>query len=88
MSIHGTRLAHEYRDIPPAKGPARVRAQSAFVTQNEGIWSVSWPENGVAYDLDVECESRSDERCKGERFVMGLAEDLHFVGGKREEGSP
>jgi hypothetical protein len=82
VSLHGTRLSHDYRDIPPAEGTARVRGQAAFITQNEGIWSASWPEHGVAYSLEVECERASDARCRDEHELLELAERLVYVGGE------
>lgn len=81
VALHGTRLAHVHADIPPAQGRSAVRGQPAFVTENEGIVSASWVENGMAYALDVECFDRADARCHGESFVLGLAARLVFVGG-------
>jgi hypothetical protein len=81
MTLHGTRLAHRYAHIPPASGRWSVRGRPAFVTENEGIMSAAWVEDGVAYALDVECHDRDDARCQGEGFVLGLAAKVVFVGG-------
>lgn len=61
-------------------GNERVREREAFVTQNEGIWSVTWIENGVAYDLGLECESPTMPQCQDGAFAMELVEDLRYVG--------
>jgi hypothetical protein len=82
VALHGTRLAHDYRDIPPARGRSRVRGQDAFITQNEHVWSASWLEHGVAYSLEVECASRGDERCQDDGFLVKLSSELVFVGGE------
>jgi hypothetical protein len=82
VSIHGTRLAHVHQEIPAAEGRSRVRGKPAFVTENEGIVSASWLEDGIAYALDVECYDRGDARCRSEAFVLELGRKLVFVGGR------
>jgi hypothetical protein len=80
--LHGTRLAHDYPEIPEARGKSLVRGRPAFVTENEGIVSASWLEDGVAYSLELECFERSDARCQGDGHLLVLAERLRFVGGE------
>ncbi len=89
VSVSATRVSHRYADIPPAKGPARVRGgKEAFITQNEGIWSVTWFEHGVSYVLEVECERPGDDaRCADDAFIKTLVEDLTFVGGAFDGGA-
>ncbi|MBM4376446.1 MAG: hypothetical protein FJ095_15300 [Deltaproteobacteria bacterium] len=82
VSIHGTRLAHVHPEIPPAEGRSRVRGKPAFVTENEGIVSASWLEDGIAYALDVECFDRADARCRSEGYALELGRKLVFVGGR------
>lgn len=81
VSVMATRLAHRYDHIPPARGTSTVRGQPAFVTQNEGIWSVTWMENGVSYTVDLECASHEDAACASEAAVLELAGALAYVGG-------
>jgi len=82
ISLHATRVAHTYPGIQPAKGPARVRNQPAFITQNEGIWSASWKEYGAHYALEVECDDPAEARCTDDAEVRSLAKTLRYVGGR------
>jgi hypothetical protein len=82
VSLHASRTAHKYPGHAPAKGNATVRGRDAFVLENEGIWSATWIEGGVAYAVDVECFARDDARCS-QAYVLELAESVRFVGGKR-----
>ena len=88
INVSATRVTHRYANIPNVKAPERVRSERpAFVTQNEGIWSVTWVENGLSYVVEVECDRPSeDARCKDASFVRGLADDLVFVGGSFADG--
>jgi hypothetical protein len=83
MSLHIHRLAHRHPDIPSAEGDRTIRGHRGFVTQNEAIWSASWHENGVAYDLDVECGTLPDPRCESDGYLLSLADSLRYVGGKQ-----
>lgn len=85
VTVSATRVAHRYEHIPPAAGTRSARGAAAFVTQNEGIWSVTWMENGASYTLDLECADGADERCKTDAAALGLAEQLAYVGGERAE---
>lgn len=86
VSLHGTRLAHQHREIPAAKGRDAVRGRPAFFTENEGVVSASWVEDGVAYALDLECHERDDARCRGTAHLAKIAEQLVFVGGALTAG--
>ncbi|HTJ83987.1 MAG TPA: hypothetical protein VL400_19845 [Polyangiaceae bacterium] len=88
VNVSATRVAHRYRGTPIVHGPDRVRgAREAFVTQNEGIWSATWNENGVGYVVEVECAHPSDDaRCADATFVKGIADELAFVGGSFSDG--
>lgn len=82
VALSGTRLAYDYPEIPTAHGRSTVRGRPAFFTENEGIVSASWVENGVAYALDLECFDRHDARCHGAEYLLTLAEKLRYVGGE------
>jgi hypothetical protein len=82
VSIHATQTAHRYPHLPVLQGPALVRGQAAFVTQNESIWSAAWIEGGVAYSLEVECDALPDPRCETDTFLLSLAAELTYVGGE------
>jgi hypothetical protein len=87
VSLRATRLARRYDHIPPARGPRTVRGLPAFVTQNEGIWSATWMENGVSYSLDLECASPSDAACASDALLLEIAGELAYVGGAGAGGA-
>jgi hypothetical protein len=79
--VMATRIARRYAHIPPTRGPRSVRGLPAFVTQNEGIWSATWMENGVSYTLDLECASPEDAACATDALLLEIAGELAYVGG-------
>jgi len=81
VSIHATRVAHKYDDIPPTPGVTPIRGTKGFVTENEGIRATSWSEFGISYSLDLECGTAGDARCKDDAYVLQLTEGLRYVGG-------
>ncbi|NUP11173.1 MAG: hypothetical protein HOW73_34440 [Polyangiaceae bacterium] len=86
LSISATKIVHRHAGIDRVAPARSVRAgRPAWVLQNEGIWSVSWEENGVSYVVDLECARPSeDARCATEDRVLAIVEDLAFVGGSFE----
>lgn len=90
VSVSATRVAHRYQGTPEVRGPERVRGDKpAFITQNEGIWSATWRENGLSYVVEVECaRPGEDARCRDDAFLRTVVEDLAFVGGAFEGGAP
>ena len=85
--VSASRVTHQHADIPPARGPVRLRGTDAFVTRNEGIPSATWVEHGVAYALDVECSSPTHARCTGDDLLKSVVESLVYIGGAGERGS-
>lgn len=83
VSLHIHRLAHRYPHIPRTEGNRLIRGHKGFITQNEAIWSASWTENGITYDLDVECGTLPDPRCDDESYLLSVADSLRYVGGQR-----
>lgn len=81
VSLQGTRAAHRYEGIEPAKGSHDLRGTRGFVSVNEGIRTASWIENGAAYSVDVECADSRDERCKSDDFLLSVVAQLTFIGG-------
>lgn len=82
IALHGSKAAKVIPHIPPAEGDTEVRpGAKGFVTQNEGVWTARWIEGGVAYSLDLECQSPAHARCADEREVLALARALVHVGG-------
>lgn len=85
VSIHATRAVHHHPFVeapPPAS--RSLRGRPAHVTRNEGIWSASWVEGQVAYNVEAECAHFTDPRCADDGFVVAVTENLAFVGGRRD----
>lgn len=84
IAIQGTRGAYQTRGPIPAAPPQRVRNLPAVITQNEGIWSLSWVEAGAGYSIDVECAQPRDIRCANADFILSLVNDLVYLGGRQQ----
>ena len=80
VTLNASGEARVYPHVKPHQGPDRIRGTYGFVAQNEAVWSVTWIEHGVAYDLSLECETPTMPECQDGAFASGLAEDLVFVG--------
>ena len=74
LSLHASALAHHYEHIRPVRPPHRVRGEGAFVSRNEGIWTVSWIERGAAYALDLECAPLERHECADDATIREFAE--------------
>ena len=85
VSLHASRMARVLPGVRPLPGPQTVREQEAFVSRNEGIWSASWIEHGVAYALELECAPPDAPPCDDETALLEIAEGLVYVGGRGEE---
>ena len=82
VSLHATAVRHRFEHIAPHAGRSEVRGTPAWVTQNEGIWSAAWTEGGVAYSLELECDTLPDPRCDDSALLLELATKLVVVGGR------
>ena len=81
--VTASRAARVVPGVKPHEGNVKVRGENhGFVTQNEGIWAVSWMENHIAYSVEVECDQAGDARCADGSFALGVAGDLVFAGGE------
>jgi hypothetical protein len=85
VSMQATRVLHRHGGIAAPPTPHRVRGQPAIVTENTGIRTATWIEDGVSYSIDVECAAAGDTRCADTGFVIGLASGLAYVGGSGQE---
>jgi hypothetical protein len=81
VSVQGSARARIHPDVRAADPDWIVRDTGAHLTHNEGIWSVSFIENGAAYAVEVECDEPFAGPCSDEAFVVELAESLVYVGG-------
>lgn len=82
ITLQASRMARVYPGVRPQAGQHTLRGLPAFVTQNEGIWSASWIEHGVAYDLGLECAPPDAAPCHDQAELEALAEGLRYVGGQ------
>jgi hypothetical protein len=82
ISLQASRMARVYPGVRPMPGTHTLRGQEAFLTRNEGIWTGSWIEHGVAYALGIECAPVDAPPCDDERELEALAEGLRLVGGQ------
>lgn len=80
LQASGKSVRHE--GIGPVRGNRAIRGGRGFITQETGIWSATWIENGVAWSADLECGRAGDERCATEAYLLDLVEGLVFVGGR------
>lgn len=79
INLQASMQARLYPGMPRARASAAVRGVPAIVTANEGIWSASWIERGVAYSLEVQCRELAMEPCRDGEYVSSLAESLAWV---------
>ena len=82
ISVQGSARARVYPHVRAAEPDWIVRDQGAYLTRNEGIWSVSWIEHGAAYAIEIECDEPFAGPCADETFVVELTESLVYLGGK------
>lgn len=85
VTVTASRAARAVPGIERAEGRRAIRGTRGNVTQNEGIWSAAWTENGAAYSVEVECDSPGAGPCADDAFVMRLADGLVYVGGAGAE---
>jgi hypothetical protein len=81
IAIQGTNVVHAYPEVAPDDGNTVLRRGRGYVTVNEGIRTVSFNEEGVAYAVDVECGTAGDTHCASDAYVLELANGLVKVGG-------
>jgi hypothetical protein len=88
VTVSGTRVAFHSPTISPIEGTDAIRGARGFVSQNEGIWSATWPEHGVTYTLDVECADPAEPRCADRAWLTEVASGLAYVGGRGSKVAP
>lgn len=86
VTLQASRMARVYPGVRPQPGPHTLRGREGLVTRNEGIWSASWIEHGVAYDLGLECAPVDAAPCDDQAEIEALAEGLLYAGGQGEAG--
>lgn len=86
ITLQASRMARVHPGVRPQPGPHTLRGREGFVSRNEGIWTASWIEHGVAYDLGLECAPVDAPPCDDQASIEALAEGLVYVGGRGEQG--
>lgn len=84
ITLHASGMARVYPGLRPVPGSHTLRGREGFVSRNEGIWTATWIEHGVAYDLGLECAPVDAPPCDDPAGVEALAEGLVYVGGRDE----
>lgn len=83
VTLNASGIAKVYPHLRGAALPHTVRGVQGLVTQNEAVWSASWVEHGVAYQLGIECADPRMPACADEAHVRDVVERLAFAGGRR-----
>lgn len=78
MSLTGSVVSRDEASIKvnPGKPAGMLRGVPVYVTENEGIKTATWIENGTAYALDIECASDRDERCVSADYILNVVKGL------------
>ena len=81
--IFGTDAHHEPPrgasfELPTAD--TTVRGTEGYVYENEGLFYAQWSEDGLAWDVEIDCLGT---RCEGSELATSIAESLEPVGGVR-----
>ena len=78
LSLTGGLVSREESSIVATPGtPAdMLRGVPVYVTENDGIKTATWIENGTAYALDIECASEKDERCTSSDYIKNVVKGL------------
>jgi hypothetical protein len=63
-------------DVTPLAPTATLRGVPVYVSENEGIKTATWIENGTAFALDVECASDADPRCTSSEYILDRVRQL------------
>ena len=83
VHIDGSAQARVYPHIKAFERTHPMRESDGFLTRNEGIWSATWIEHGVAYSFEIECDARVVAWCDDEAAVLARLEALVYVGGEQ-----
>jgi hypothetical protein len=84
FALYGSSVLYSLPDIPPPNySPVSgdtIRGVPLKITGDEGVWTATWSEHGVAYMLRMGC-SEPESEC--ESYVRERVEMLVFVGGQQ-----
>lgn len=63
-------------DVSPGTPMATLRGVPIYVSENEGIKTATWIENGTAFAMDIECDSDKDPRCISSEYILDRVKRL------------
>lgn len=86
INVQGSARARVHPGIRKADPPHVVRGQGAFISQNEGIWVVTFIEHGASYSVELECADPRGPACSGPERAVEIAQGLGLVGGRGLKG--
>lgn len=86
IAIQGSRLATLVPGIGRHDGRERLRGGHGFVSDNDGIKTATWIEHGVAYALDLECDSPDSPDCDLDAARAEVAALVYVGGAGAKEG--
>jgi hypothetical protein len=82
VNVSGSARARLHHHVRRADPTHEIRGEGGFIGLNEGIWSLSWIENGAAYSLDLECDDPRADACADPNEALRIAQSLVYVGGE------
>lgn len=83
LRVEGSAKARTYPHVEPVPPSHPMREAGGFLGNNEGIWTASFVEGGIAYAFEMECDRSDDPRCADETDTSARIEALVHVGGDR-----
>lgn len=74
--LEATSREESETEIAPRTPAATIRGVPIYVTENEGVKTATWIEQGTAFAVDLECSSEADERCRSSDYIVSVVRDL------------
>lgn len=81
LYIQGSDQARVYPSIRGGTPTEPLRSTLGYVSQNEGIWTADFIENGAAYTVELECADVEMVACQTDVTVRDITDGLVVVGG-------
>lgn len=81
LYIQGSDQARVYPSIRGGTPTEPLRSTLGYVSQNEGIWTADFLENGAAYTVELECADVEMVECQSDVAIRDIADALVLVGG-------
>lgn len=81
LYIQGSDQARVYPSIRGGTPTEPLRSTLGYVSQNEGIWTADFIENGAAYTVELECADVAMVACQSDVTLRDITDGLVLVGG-------